>query len=143
MQEPEPGNDLVLTIDSELQAVGEAQLASFGLPGAFVARDAENGEVLAMGSSPTFDPSILAQSNVSKAEAESIYGDPDDESSTGGPNFNRAIAGGYPTGSAFKPITALAALDAGKLGIEEIIADDGVYELGDGNVASDVSTETF
>jgi penicillin-binding protein 2 len=135
IQEPEPGNDLVLSIDSDLQQVGESQLASFGLPGAFVAMDANNGEVLAMGSNPTFDPSILAQTKVSKAEAESIYGDPDDESTTGGPNFNRAIAGGYPTGSTFKPITALAALDADRLGIEEIIADDGVYELGDGNVA--------
>ena len=143
VQEPEPGNDLVLTIDSDLQAVGEAQLASFGLPGAFVAMDVNNGEVLAMGSSPTFDPSILAQSNVSKAEAESIYGDPDDESSTGAPNFNRAIAGGYPTGSTFKPITALAALDAGRLSTDEIIHDDGAYPLGDGNVLHNAGDAVF
>jgi penicillin-binding protein 2 len=134
VQEPEPGNDLVLSLDSDLQEVGESQLASIGLPGAFVAMDANNGEILAMGSSPTFDPSLLT-GEVSKAEAEAVYGDPQDESSTGGPAFNRAIAGGYPTGSTFKPITALAALDSGKLGVQEIITDDGAYELGDGNVA--------
>ena len=135
VREPEPGNDLVLTLDSDLQGVGEAQLASFGLPGAFVAMDVSNGEILALGSNPTFDPSILAQPDLSTAEAESIFGDPDDESSTGAPAFNRAITGLYPTGSTFKPITAVAALDSGELGTGETIVDDGVYELGDGNVA--------
>ena len=135
VREPEPGNDLVLTIDSELQAIGESQLASVGLPGAFVAMEVETGEVLALGSNPTFDPSILAQPDISQAESESVFGDPDDEASTGAPAFNRAITGLYPTGSTFKPITALAALDAGKLSTGETIVDDGVYELGDGNVA--------
>ena len=130
VREPEPGNDLLLTIDSDLQAVGEGQLAEFGMPGAFVAMDATNGEILAMGSSPTFDPSVLAQPEISTAEAESIFGDPDAEASTGAPAFNRAIAGLYPTGSTFKPITALAALDAGRLSPTEVINDDGVYELG-------------
>jgi penicillin-binding protein 2 len=134
VREPEPGNDLVLTIDSDLQAVGESQLASFGLPGAFVAMDARNGEILAMGSNPTFDPELLT-GEVTQSDTLAVYGDPDDESSTGGPAFNRAIAGGYPTGSAFKPITALAALDGDRLGINETIHDDGAYELGDGNVA--------
>jgi penicillin-binding protein 2 len=105
--------------------------------------DAQDGEVLAMGSNPTFDPSILAQSNVSKAEAESIYGDPADESSTGAPNFNRAIAAGYPTGSTFKPITALAALDADRLSTDEIINDDGAYPLGDGNVLHNAGDAVF
>jgi penicillin-binding protein 2 len=130
--EPQPGNDLVLTIDSDLQAVGESQLASTGLPGAFVAMDAQNGEILAMGSNPTFDPSLLT-GEVTPAEAVAVYGDPDDEDSTGGPAFNRAIAGGYPTGSTFKPITALAALDADELGVTETIVDDGEYDLGDGS----------
>ena len=134
VNEPEPGNNLVLTIDSDLQAAGEAQLSSFGLPGAFVAMDANNGEILAMGSNPTFDPELLT-GEVTQADTVAVYGDPEDESSTGGPAFNRAIAGGYPTGSTFKPITALAALDGDRLGINETIHDDGAYELGDGNVA--------
>lgn len=131
VREPEPGNDLVLSIDLDLQEVGEAQLASFGLPGAFVAMDVNSGEVLAMGSAPTFDPSILAKPVVSPADSQAIYGDPDDTTSTGAPAFNRAIAGAYPTGSTFKPITALAALDAGKLSVTETIVDNGVYRLGD------------
>ena len=143
VREPEPGNDLTLTIDSDLQAVGEAQLASFGLPGAFVAMDAQNGEVLALGSNPTFDPSILAQPEITQAESESVFGDPDEESSTGAPAFNRAIAGGYPTGSTFKPITALAALDAGNLTPDETINDDGAYALGDGNVLHNAQDAVF
>ncbi len=143
VREPEPGNDLVLTIDSDMQTVGEAQLASFGLPGAFVAMDVESGEVLAMGSSPTFDPSILAQPEITEAESESVFGDPDDESSTGAPAFNRAIAAGYPTGSTFKPFTALAALDAGKLTPSETLNDDGAYALGDGNVLHNAQDAVF
>ena len=143
VQEPEPGNDLVLSIDSDLQAAGEAQLASFGFPGAFVAMDANNGEVLAMGSSPTFDPSVLAQTNISTAESEAIFGDPEAEATTAAPVFNRAIAGGYPTGSTFKPITAVAALDAERLGVNETINDDGEYDLGDGNVLHNAQDAVF
>ncbi len=143
VREPEPGNDLVLTIDSSMQAAGEAALQEFGLPGAFVAMDPTNGEVLALGSNPTFDPSVLAQPKISVAESESIFGDPDDNASTGAPAFNRAIAGSYPTGSTFKPFTALAALAADKLTTNETIVDDGEYELGDGNVLSNAGDMVF
>jgi penicillin-binding protein 2 len=85
-----------------------------------------------MGSSPTFDPSQLAKPEISTATANAIFGDPDAEAegSTGAPAFNRAIAAGYPTGSTFKPVTALAALDAGVLTPTEIINDDGLYQVG-------------
>ncbi len=131
VREPEPGNDLLLTIDAGLQEVGESALGSLSLPGAFVAMDARNGEILGMGSSPTFDPSLLAKPEISQATSETIFGDPDDATSTGAPAFNRAIAGAYPTGSTFKPFTALAALDAGYLDTGETIVDDGLYEVGD------------
>jgi len=130
VREPAQGNDLILTIDSDLQEVGEAQLGEYGLPGAFVAMDVENGEVLAMGSSPTFDPATLAKPQLSEAEFEAIF-DPDNTLGTGAPVFNRAIAAGYPTGSTFKPITALAALEAGALSLKEQINDTGLYKLGD------------
>ncbi|CAN5151469.1 penicillin-binding protein 2 [soil metagenome] len=129
-REPQQGNDLVLTIDSELQAVGEDALSDFGLPGAFVAMDPRNGEILAMGSSPTFDPSILAKPKLRKADFEAIF-DPENTLGTGAPAFNRAIAAGYPTGSTFKPITALAALEAGALSLTEKINDTGLYKLGE------------
>jgi penicillin-binding protein 2 len=130
LREPTQGNDLLLSIDSDLQAEGEAGLV--GRSGAFVALDVDSGEVLAMGSSPTFDPSQLAKPEISTATANAIFGDPDAEAegSTGAPAFNRAIAAGYPTGSTFKPVTALAALDAGVLTPTEIINDDGLYQVG-------------
>src|SRR3954469_20312359 len=53
------GDDVRLTIDSNLQATGEGALDSFGLPGAFVAMNAQNGEILGMGSAPSFDPSVF------------------------------------------------------------------------------------
>ena len=55
------GDNVRLTIDSDLQALGEGALGSFGLPGAFVAMNVDNGEMLAMGSAPTFDPSIFTR----------------------------------------------------------------------------------
>ena len=58
---PKPGNNLQLSIDSGVQAAGEAGLAARGLPGAFVAMDVRNGQVLGLGSFPTFDPSIFTK----------------------------------------------------------------------------------
>jgi penicillin-binding protein 2 len=121
--EPEPGDDLQLTIDADLQQAGEAALSSQGLPGAFVAMDVQNGEVLAMGSNPTFDPADLI--SPSQAEVDAIYLDP-----VAAPIVNRAISGLYPTGSTFKPITSVAALASETITPDEIIVDDGAYTLG-------------
>ncbi len=128
VRDPAQGNDLYLSIDTDLQRVGEEQMA--GVSGAFVALDVDSGEVLAMGSAPDFDPSLLAKPELSDADFNSIF-DPDNTLGTGAPAFNRAIAAGYPTGSTFKPVTALAALDAGDLTLSEIINDTGHYQLGD------------
>jgi penicillin-binding protein 2 len=121
--EPEPGDDLQLTIDADLQEAGEAALSSQGLPGAFVAMDVQNGEVLAMGSNPTFDPADLI--SPSQAEVDAIYRDP-----VAAPIVNRAISGLYPTGSTFKPITSVAALASDTITPDEIIVDDGAFTLG-------------
>ena len=121
--EPEPGDHLQLTIDADLQEAGEAALSSQGLPGAFVAMDVQNGEVLAMGSNPTFDPADLI--SPSQAEVDAIYRDP-----VAAPIVNRAISGLYPTGSTFKPITSVAALASETITPDEIIVDDGAYTLG-------------
>ncbi len=127
LHEPAQGNDLVLSIDSDLQAAGEGGFD--GRAGAFVALDVDTGEILAMGSSPTFDPSLLAKPEISNATFDQVF-DPDNSLGTGAPAFNRAIAAGYPTGSTFKPVTALAALDAGELTPSEVINDDGLYQVG-------------
>ena len=132
-REARSGNDLKLTIDSAVQEAGERALASRGLPGGFVAMNVNNGEILGLGSFPTYDPSVFAKPLIPPAVAEQIFGDPDADpaSTTGAPIFNRATQGLYPTGSTFKPITALAALDAGALTLGRVIVDAGSVKYGD------------
>jgi penicillin-binding protein 2 len=131
-REPIPGNDLRLTLDLKLQQAGERALASQGKPGAFVAMDVESGEILALGSAPTYDLSVFAKPTVTQAESYAIFGNPKDDPTTAppAPGVNRAILGGYPTGSVFKPVTALAALDAGAVTPSEVINDGGAITIG-------------
>ena len=72
-----------------------------------MAMDPTNGEVLALGSYPSFDANVfakpLSQERFDKLNSEE----------NGAPLFNRAIAAAYPTGSTFKPITAMASLRGG------------------------------
>ena len=55
---PAAGDNLKLTINPAVQAAGEAALAERGLPGAFVSMNIHTGEILGMGSYPTYDPSV-------------------------------------------------------------------------------------
>ena len=126
-QEPRTGNNLRLTIDSKLQQTAEAAVSSFGLPGGFVAMDVDTGEVLALGSVPTFDPSVFARPVIPPAVADSIFEGTD---GTEAPIFNRATQGGYPTGSTFKLITAIGALEEGLITPEEIVNDGGSVKVG-------------
>jgi penicillin-binding protein 2 len=121
---PRPGDTLRLSIDSDLQATGEAALSSFGLPGAFVAMDTRNGQVLGLGSVPTFDPSVFTKP-ITESEYKALTS-PDN----GAPLANRAIQGLYPTGSTFKPITATAALSSGNLTTTEPYTDAGSITVG-------------
>ena len=67
-QEAVTGNNLRTTLDTEVQAAGEAALSQFGgLPGAFVAMDVQDGEILGLGSYPTFDPAIFTRPSLSPA----------------------------------------------------------------------------
>jgi penicillin-binding protein 2 len=127
VQEPRSGNDLRLTIDSKLQAAAEQAVGSYGLPGGFVAMDVDSGEILAMGSVPSFDPSVFAKPVIPPAEADAIF---DGSAGTEAPIFNRAIQGGYPTGSTFKLVTATGALEEGLVSPDEIINDGGSLKVG-------------
>jgi penicillin-binding protein 2 len=118
-----PGDDVRLTIDSRLQAYAEGALDSFGLPGAFVAMNAHTGEILAMGSSPTFDPSIFTR-RISQREYHDLT-----SRKTDAPLANRAIQGLYPTGSTFKMITATAALQNHLISPNAIFNDTGSLKL--------------
>jgi penicillin-binding protein 2 len=122
--EPAPGNNLRLTIDSGLQEAGDAALAEQGLAGAYVAMDVRSGAILAMGSNPTFDPEVFTRP-LSQSQVNELYRDP-----VLSPLTNRAIAGAYPTGSTFKPITSIAALASGNVTTTESIFDDGLFTLG-------------
>lgn len=122
---PEPGTSLRLTIDSELQAAGEAALTSVGLPGAFVTMNVDTGEVLGLASNPTIDPSIFTRP-LSPAQAERLW-----DEDEGAPMFNRAIGGGYPVGSVYKPITAVAGLDAGSVTPSTVVQDNGQIQISD------------
>jgi penicillin-binding protein 2 len=124
VKEPVPGDNLRLTIDSGLQAAGEGALAARGLPGAFVAMNVHNGQVLGLGSYPTFDPSIFTKP-LSQSQVNTLYRDP-----VAAPLTDRATQGLYPTGSTFKPFTAMAALSGGFLGLTEPITDNGGLTVG-------------
>jgi penicillin-binding protein 2 len=121
---PVPGNNLKLTIDSSVQEAGEAALAGRGLPGGFVAMNARNGELLGLGSFPTFYPSVFTKP-LTQAQVDALYRDP-----VAAPITDRAIAGLYPTGSTFKLITALAALESGVITPSSAIYDGGTFEVG-------------
>jgi penicillin-binding protein 2 len=119
----EPGNDVRLTVDSNLQATGEGALDSFGLPGAFVAMNVHTGDILAMGSAPTFDPSIFTR-RITPSEYHQLT-----SRQTDAPLANRATQGLYPTGSTFKPITATAALQDHLISPNTIFNDTGSLRL--------------
>jgi penicillin-binding protein 2 len=123
---PDPGRQLQLSLDLGLQRAGQAAMAraGHGLPGGFVAMDPSNGQILALGSYPSFDPSILSRP-ISQTAYDEHFGE-----DAGSPAYNRAIAGYYPTGSTFKPITALAALSNGIITTDTPINDPGCIAIG-------------
>jgi penicillin-binding protein 2 len=124
VEPPRPGDNLRLSIDSDLQAAGEAAIGSFGLPGAFVAMDVRNGQILGLGSVPTFDPTVYTKP-ITPSQYKALTSE-----DTGAPLANRAIQGLYPTGSTYKPITATAALSGGELTTTEPITDGGSITVG-------------
>jgi penicillin-binding protein 2 len=119
---PAPGENLKLTIDRDVQAAGEAGLAAYG-SGAFVTMDVNTGEILGLGSSPTFEPALFTRP-LTQAQVNETYRNP------AAPLADRAIAGLYPTGSTFKPITALAALEEGTISPSDVIEDGGSITVG-------------
>jgi peptidoglycan glycosyltransferase len=114
---PQPGNNVVLTLDPGLQALAyqELQGSSTGR-GSIVAVNPKSGEILAMATSPSFDPNQVNENYPELASA------PD------APLINRATQSLYPPGSVFKVITAAAALQAG-VSPEDEFFDSGAYEL--------------
>lgn len=126
---PKTGDSLRLTIDQGVQRVGESAIkrGSKGSPtsgSAFVAMDINTGEMLGLGSYPTFDPSVFT-GVLKPSEYKRIS-----SKANGIPIINRAVSSAYPPGSTFKPITSLATLTAGISTTSEVIADNGTFEFG-------------
>ncbi|WP_068636729.1 penicillin-binding protein 2 [Thauera butanivorans] len=118
---PTPGNDLELTLDIELQRVAEK---AFGeRRGALVAIEPATGGVLALVSTPSFDPNLFVD-GISTQDWKALNESPDH------PLLNRAIYSAYPPGSTFKPFMALAGLETGKRTPGQAIADFGYFTLG-------------
>lgn len=103
------GGNVVTTLNPFVQQVAYDQLASRGYTGSVVALQPSTGEILAMASTPSYDPNLLASHDqaVSSAAWEALQTDPDD------PLVNRAVQYTYPPGSTFKVVTTAAALATG------------------------------
>jgi penicillin-binding protein 2 len=127
---PVAGSQIKLSLDLGLQKAGQQALrtaiGNVGFPakaGAFVAMNPRTGEVYAMGSEPSFDPTLFTKP-ISEKKFKQLNSE-----ENGAPLFNRALQGLYPTGSTFKPITALAALEAGDITPSFSVNDTGCIEI--------------
>jgi penicillin-binding protein 2 len=117
---PVPGSNLYLSIDARLQKAAEA--AFEGRPGAAVAIDPRNGQVLAMVSVPTFDPNLFVN-GISQVDYNALTHNPDK------PLYNRALRGVYPPGSTVKPLVGLAGLETGFRKPQDTVFSTGVFYI--------------
>ncbi|MGB9797925.1 MAG: penicillin-binding protein 2, partial [bacterium] len=120
--EPKPGEEIRLTIDLNIQRAAEEALK--GKRGAVVAMNPQTGEILALASSPSFDPNLFASPRGKEKERLALFNDKRH------PFLNRAISGVYPPGSIFKLITATAGLEEGKISPYIVINCPGGLRVG-------------
>lgn len=133
---PVPGHDLHLTLDVRLQQVAETALQEHlaylrregkyteTFAGVVIALDPRTGEILAMASYPGYDPNRLSDAAERGKYYAQLRGNPHR------PLLNRAVKGLYSPGSAFKPLTAIAALEEGVTTPTEIFHADGIGPFG-------------
>jgi penicillin-binding protein 2 len=120
-QEGTPGQELGLTIDSTLQQQVIGHLADQSASA--VVLDCTNGEVMAMATNPSFDPTLF---DTGVSQAQWIEWTRDRLT----PLINKAVAGVYPPGSTFKPAVAMAALESGALSLTDRINCPGYLDIG-------------
>ena len=120
-REGQPGADLQLTIDADLQEYAQARLA--GESAAVVVIDCETGDLRAISSTPSFDPNLFVR-GISVADYQALTQD------NHRPLANKTVQGTYPPGSTFKMITALAALEAGVVGPGNTVYCPGYLKVG-------------
>jgi penicillin-binding protein 2 len=138
---PRPGSSVRLTIDARLQRAAERALREgiqrardsecvgcwYSNGGAVVALDPKDGSVLALASAPTFDPAIYTgRVTPQKLNAAGVGTSRERAEEKNFPALNRALLG-YPAGSTFKPVTALAAMEEGLISPWSTLPCTGVY----------------
>ncbi|UQB41761.1 penicillin-binding protein 2 [Thiomicrospira microaerophila] len=119
---PKQGENITLTIDIRLQQFIEEKLGD--RRGSVVAISPINGEVLALVSTPNYDPNLFVD-GITHAEYNALLNNPNK------PLINRALRGQYPPGSTTKPFVALGALEQGFTTTTERIFDPGYFEFQD------------
>lgn len=124
LKEPVKGKDLRLTIDIDLQSACDKMLED--KRGAIIAMDPNTGEVLALSSSPCFDPNVFVRPEDSSERVKLI------RNKRMYPLLNRAISGIYQPGSVFKIVVAIAALDTGRIERQTRFNCPGSFALGTG-----------
>jgi len=119
-RKPTQGRDMQLTLNSKIQKIAQEALAD--RKGAVILMDPNSGEIIAMESSPNFNPSAFVdRDNYSIA---GLFEEPD------APLINRAISGVYPAGSLFKVIVAAAGLETKKLNLSTTFVCQGDTSIG-------------
>lgn len=124
-KEPQKGKDLYLTIDIDLQKACDKALE--GKAGAIVVMDPSTGEVLALSSSPSYDPNVFVKPEESSERVKLL------RDKVRYPLLNRAISGVYPPGSVFKIVIASGALQLKKISTGTHFNCTGTYVLGRGS----------
>jgi len=119
-EQPRPGANVHTSLDIELQLLAEEAMA--GRRGAVVALDPRNGEVLALVSTPGYDPNAFA-AGLKPAEFRALTAHPDQ------PLFNRAVRGRYPPGSTIKPMLGFAVLEESVSDLDHTVQCPGHFSL--------------
>jgi penicillin-binding protein 2 len=122
VKRPIPGRQLRLSVDLGVERVGQQVLQ--GRRGGFVVMNVHDGSVLALGSSPSFDPNRYAK-QITQKQWTAL-----NDQNLGAPILNRVTQSGYPTGSTFKLVTSIASLESGLITPDTIQYDPGYFRLG-------------
>ncbi len=125
-----PGSSLTTTLDPFLMTIAQKAMGTH--TGAVVIQDAQTGAVLALLSTPSFDPNIMSKRESDPAKEKErrtlvseFFTNPKQLF------FNRAIGGAYPPGSVFKLVTAMSGLESGKLDTTTTVQDEGILKVGE------------
>jgi penicillin-binding protein 2 len=120
---PQPGANVVTTLDEDIQRLTETALEKGANRGAIVIVDATNGDILAMASKPCYNPNVFVPT-VSPATYKQLEDDPTD------PLLPRAYRSAYPPGSTFKVPVGIAALESGAIKLEDEFDGPASIQIG-------------